>query len=225
MPVRKSVLPETTDEMLVRHWSWRPDWTHERRSWWWYATFETDSAVQGLAADARAAIRPDAPVDVVPDRWLHLTIAEVGYADTVPRRFAYECARQAHGRLADVPPVDLEVGPVDTMPGAVVLPVGGAGLARVHDALAAAVRETLPEQPEGRPFVPHVSVAYVARDCRPADVLDDRVADGCASGRARLSRVSLVEVTRERCHYRWTPRCQVPLRAVPQRHLKAVAQG
>jgi 2'-5' RNA ligase len=222
MPIRKSVLPPAGDAELIRHWGWRPDWTRERRCWWWYATFESDAEVQGLAADARAAIRPDAPVDVVPPRWLHLTIAEVGYEDVLPRRLAYECARRANERLADQAPIDLQVDPVGTMPGAVVLPVSGAGLAGVYDGLVAAVRETLPEQPEGRPFAPHVSIAYVARDCRPAEVLDETHADRCATGRSRLSRVSLVEVTRERSHYRWTPRCQAPLRALPQRHLRAV---
>lgn len=224
MPVRNSLLPEARDEELTQHWSWRPDWTRERRSWWWYATFESDAAVQRLAAEARTAIRPDAPVDVVPGRWLHLTIAEVGYVDAVPRGLAYECARRAHERLLDVASTELRLGPVDTMPGAVVLPVTGAGLTEVHDGLLTAVQETLPVQPEGRPFEPHVSVAYVARDCRPDDVLDDAVADRCATGRSRLSRVSLVEVTRERSHYRWTPRCQVHLRALPQRHLKVVAE-
>ena len=222
MPVRKSVLPEASNEELSRHWSWRPDWTSERRNWWWYATFESDPVVQGLAADARSAIRPDAPVDVVPARWLHLTLAEFGYADTIPRQLAYECARRAQQRLVDQAPIDLWVEPVSTMAGAVVLPVSGAGLAEAYDGLVAALRETLPEPPEQRPFEPHVSVAYVARDCHPADVLDDRIADRCAPGRSRLSRVSLVEVTRERGHYRWTPRCQVPLRALPQRHLRAV---
>ncbi|MBA2953542.1 hypothetical protein GON03_04400 [Nocardioides sp. MAH-18] len=225
MPVRNAPLPEAGAERLVQHWSWRPDWTRERRSWWWYATFESDPEVQGLASEARSAIRADAPVDEVPARWLHLTLSEVGYADTVPRRLAYECARRAHHRLVDVPPIDLQVGPVATMPGAVVLPVSGAGLADVHDGLVAAVRETLPEQPEGRPFDPHVSVAYVARDCRPGDVLDDAGSDRCAPGRSRLTRVSLVEVTRDHGHYRWTPRCQVSLRAPSRRHLRAVAAG
>lgn len=207
---------EYGDHALRRHWSWRPDWTRERRLWWWYLTFQGDDEVQRLAAEARAAIRPDAPVHAVPPPWLHLTLAELGPVDAVPGPVLDECARRTREHLAAVGPVDLELGPVSTLPGAVVLPVSAGGLTDVYDGLLAALEEELPQPPVQRRFDPHVSVAYVDRACRRADVLDEGIAERCEGGRSRTDRVSLVEVTRDQRHYRWTTRCEVPLGALPR---------
>lgn len=204
---------DLTDRALRCHWTWRPDWTSERRLWWWYLTFAGDTEVQRLAAQARAAIRPDAPVDAVPPRWLHLTLAELGPVDAVPHHVTDECVRRTRAALADVGPVDLEIGRVDTMPGAVVLPVSADGLAEVYDALLSGLQQTLPRPPAQRRFAPHVSVAYVDRDCTRAEVLDPDVVARCRTGRSRADRVGLVEVTRDQRHYRWTTRCELPLRA------------
>jgi 2'-5' RNA ligase len=216
MPIRKNLPRDPADRALRGHWSWRPDWTRERPFWWWYLTFEADAELGRLAAAARSAIRPEAPVDAIPPRWLHLTLAEVGAVDAVPDQLTDECARMTRAYLADVGPIDLQVGRVSTMPGAVVLPVSASGLGEVYDGLAAALRETLPNPPVQRRFHPHVSVAYVDRDCRRGDVLDDEIVERCRPGRSRTDRVSLVEVTRDR-HYRWTTRCEVSLPARPRR--------
>jgi hypothetical protein len=64
-----------------------------------------------------------------------------------------------------------------------------------------------------RTFVPHVSVAYVNRDCDPGDVLGplDGVDLPSPSPAATVGRVRLAAVTRERRHYQWTTRAVVPL--------------
>jgi 2'-5' RNA ligase len=211
MPARTKVA-DPADRALRCHWRWRPDWTRDRRHYWWYLTFEHDAEVQRLAAAARRALRRDAPVAPVPARWLHLTLAELGPLDAVPGHVADDCARLAAAYLAETGPVDLEVGRVSTMPGAVVLPVTSSALTEVYDGLLAALGDLLPQPPAQRRFAPHVSVAYVDRDCRRSEVLDDEVVERCAPGRSRADRVSLVEVTRDQRHYRWSTRCALPLR-------------
>jgi 2'-5' RNA ligase len=213
MPDQKGLLREArADRKLRRHWTWRPDWTRERRLWWWYLTFESDREVQRLAAEARTAIRRHAPVQIVPARWLHLTLAEVGHVNAIPRRVADECARLTGEYVADLAPIDLQVGRITTMSGAIVLPVSATGLEELHDRLIAALHETLPQPPVQRRFEPHVTVAYVDRDCRRADVLDDEIVETCEPGRSSTDRVSLAEVSRDQRHYRWTSRCEVSLR-------------
>jgi 2'-5' RNA ligase len=207
--------PEERGPTLAGHWSWRPDWTAEHRVWWWYATFEHEVAVHRLAEEAQGVLAPGAPVDLVPTRWLHLTLAEVGPATSLPRPLAYEAARNAAERVADLAPLDVQVGPMDTMFGAVVLQVQGSGLGDVHDRLVASLPAELPCRPAQRPFDPHVSIAYVARDCRRSDVLrsDDRTGALMSTTiRTRLDHLTLAEVVRDRGHYRWTPRCRIPLR-------------
>jgi 2'-5' RNA ligase len=211
----KSQAPaEETGAALAGHWSWRPDWTAEHRVWWWYATFEHDAAVHRLATAARRSLRPDAPVDLVPTRWLHLTLAEVGHASAVPRPLAYEAARSASDRVAGLAPLKVRVGPVITMSGAIVLRVQSLGLQDVHDALVASLPDDLPCRPVQRSFDPHVTIAYVARDCRRSDVLepdDPARALTDVSVETTLDHLTLAEVVRDRGHYRWTPRCRVSL--------------
>ena len=207
---------------LTRHWSWRPEWTSERRCWWWYGTFEHDVAVRRLVGEARAVIKPGSPVDIVPTRWLHLTLAEVGYAADFPRELAYEAARDAQERLASVAAVDLQVGPLATMPGAVVLRVGGSGLQQLHELLVSASPVSSPQKPVQRLFDPHISVAYVGRDCCSSEVLPGSYADELGEVTTRLKHVSLVEVVRDERHYRWTPRCRISLGGQRMRHLSVV---
>jgi 2'-5' RNA ligase len=218
-------LSDGPGQVLSGHWSWRPEWTAEHRMWWWYATFENVPAVRRLAAETRNALKPDAPVDVVPTQWLHLTLAELGGSAGVPRPLAYEAARRAVGPLAELPPVDIQVGPLRTLPGAVVLGVHGSGLRQVHDRLVAALPDELPEHPVQRPFDPHVSIAYLARDCRASDLLRCDARTGALlrlSVKAKLDHVTLVEVVRDRGHYWWTPRCRVPLDGHPTTALASV---
>lgn len=203
--------------LLTDHWSWRPDWTPERRNLWWYARFAADTGVQRLARVIQGAISPDAPIDPIPGPWLHLSLAEVGYAEDVPPPEAHECARSARRRLAGTGPMTLTVGPVSAMPGAVVLEVSAPGLDDLHDRLVATMADTLTSPPAQRRFVPHISVAYVRDRCARDDVFDRAaVRSGDvpldATLRTELNEIALVEVVRDRRHYRWSPRHPVALR-------------
>ena len=215
------VKPSPGCGVLEPHSDWRSEWTADRRVWWWYGTFEHDVAVQRLAQRARDVLQPGGPVDVVPARWLHLTLAEVGYVADLPRQLAYEAAHLAQNELVEVSPIDLDVGPVDLMPGAVVLRVLGTGLDELHDQLVSALPDELPRRPVQMPFQPHVSIAYVNRGCSSSDVISVPFADHDPV-RTRLDHISLVEVVRDQGHYRWTPRCRVALSGGRPGHLTAV---
>jgi 2'-5' RNA ligase len=203
---------------LTDHGTWRPDWTAERRNSWWYAAFGSDPTVRQLARVAQAAIRPDAPVDRIPSRWLHLSLAEVGYAADVPPAAARECARAAQLALSPTRPVTLSVGPVSIMPGAVVLAVRSPELVELHDQLVASMALSLSRPPAQRPFMPHISVAYVRLDCAIEDIFDRPALEGgpgqvLAQGSVstELTEIALVEVARDRRYYRWTPRHRLGL--------------
>ena len=200
---------------LTDHWVWRPDWTAERRNLWWYAAFGSDPTVRRLAQVARAAIRPDAPVDRIPSRWLHLSLAEVGYVADVPPTTAHECARAAQHALSGTRPVTLAVGPVSVMPGAVVLPVRSPDLLELQDQLLASITSSLSRPPVQRPFMPHISVAYVRERCTAEDVFDRPSMRNDPftqeSSAAELTEIALVEVERNQHHYRWTPRHRLSL--------------
>lgn len=195
---------------LTDHWSWRPDWTAERSDWWWYAPFGADPTVRQLARAAQAAIRPDAPVDRVPSHWLHLSLAEVGYVADLPPTVAEECARAAQHALSRTRPVTLTVGPVSVMPGAVVLHLRSPELLELQDQLVASIALSVSRPPVQRPFMPHISVAYVRQRCTTDDVFDGQSMETDLfrgeSFAAELREIALVEVVRDQHHYRWTPR-------------------
>lgn len=201
---------------LVSHWEWRPDWTAERPHRWWYATFERDATVQHLALQAQEALHPDAPVDPIPLPWLHLSLAEVGYVGDVPTDTARQHARAAQQELAGIGPVTLTIGPVSTMPGAIVFDVQAPQLDDVHDRLMSTLGHTCAQLAVQRPFAPHISVAYVHRSCTTDDVFDRAATtsphclpDSTAS--TDISEITLVDVVRDLQHYRWTKAYEVDL--------------
>lgn len=209
---------------FTQHWTWRPDWTSQRRCWWWYATFEHDVEVHRLVEQVRSRLVPGAPVDVVPTRWLHLSLLEAGYPEVNTRASMYASARRAAHLLRDSPPLTTQVGPVDNTVGAVVLRVQlTPALRNLHRALTAASAELSTGIPMQRPFRPHVSVAYIRADCTPNEVLDHRPELSSrdihsATVRTQLNRLTLAEVVRDPPHYRWTGRSILSLHEPDQRH-------
>jgi 2'-5' RNA ligase len=200
---------------LGEHWRWRPEWRRDRPCLWWYLTFEDAAAVRSLARRAQDLVGRAPQLDLIPFPWLHLTLLEVGFADEVPAATVDHVADTTRRALEDFPGFDLDLGPVHSLPGAVVLEAQGDALHALHERLtdallaargADAVRAL-------RAFVPHVSVAYVNRDCDSHEVMGpfDGADLSSPSPSATVTGVRLAAVTRERRHYQWTTRAVVPL--------------
>jgi hypothetical protein len=77
---------------LGDHRAWRPEWTPERPRLLWYLTFEDQPAVRDLAAPTSAALA-ETSADVIPPRWLHLTLCDIGFADEVDPAGVIEAAK------------------------------------------------------------------------------------------------------------------------------------
>jgi 2'-5' RNA ligase len=199
---------------LHEHWRWRPDWPPERECLWWYLTFEDAPELARLAHEVTSALTASAYLDVIPPDWLHLTLREVGYADSLSDDDVATFVATASRRLALFESLALEVGPVGMLDGAVALCVRPAhAVQRLRDQLPGHSTQPLAEDmpyPVAAP--PHVSLAYVARDCRSADL---RLAPGSATSRVgvRVSHVVLASVTRRDRHYQWTVRARLPFGA------------
>jgi 2'-5' RNA ligase len=204
--------------LLAEHWRWRPEWHQDRACLWWYLTFEGDPAVGDHARRVQGLLDRAPQLDLIPSPWLHLTLVEVGYADEVSATTVDRVVRATREALGDFPSFDVDLGPVSPLPGAVVLRAHAASLAPLHECLTDAVLAARGAPAVGtlRLLVPHVSVAYVNRDCDPHEVLGPLDGlDLAPLPTARVSRVRLAAVTRRRRHYQWTTRAVVPL-ADPQ---------
>jgi 2'-5' RNA ligase len=200
---------------LAEHWRWRPDWRQDRACLWWYLTFEDDPAVGDVARRVQGLLGRAPQLDLIPSPWLHLTLVEVGFADEVSETTVGEVVHATREALGDFPSFDVDLGPVRPLPGAVVLQAHADSLAPLHERLTDAVLAARGAPAVGtlRPFVPHVSVAYVNRDCDPHEVLGplDGLDLAAPSPSATVSGVRLAAVTRRRRHYQWTTRAVVPL--------------
>lgn len=194
------------------HWTWRPDWTAHRPRVLWYLTFADDP---GVAASVARTVRPlkAAGADVVPPRWLHLTLTDVGFADEIDDWSLHAAGTAVRDAFKDISPLQLRLGPVSVLPGAVVLaarPVEP--LRRMREMIRASMEGVgirAPDDVQGD-FWPHVSLCYVNRNTRH-DRLWQAVhdADTC-SPTVRCDRVTQVLVTRSHGHYHWKVRDEIP---------------
>lgn len=205
--------PRAGARTLRNHWMWRPGWRPDRACLWWYLTFGDQAEVVGLSERFGAAMRDCDPVDVVLPRWLHLTLREVGYVEEVCSEEVEVTVQTARARLADVAPFELELGPVACLPGAVVMEARPAALVeQLRSCLPGRGPRTEKEEhgPSPTVLVPHVSVAYVNRDCSEALVMDGVPGD-VHPVRVQVERVVLAVVTRHSRRYDWTVLADVAL--------------
>jgi 2'-5' RNA ligase len=195
----------SVDELLDHWTSYRPDWTDNRERLLWYLTFEERPEVGARAAEVEAALGACA-LDVVPTRWLHLTLADVGFADSVAPEAFREMGALARRALAGRPQLTLSLGPMRLMSDAVVL------VAQPRDPVAElreVVREAgercgLPLADADEAFWPHVTLGYAnpSTDHRRLGELVD--AQSGPPVEVTCDRVRQVQVVRGGGHYRWT---------------------
>lgn len=204
---------------LQDHWRWRPEWGPDRPGLWWYLTFDDKPEVGALGERIGAALAGCTAVDVVPAQHLHLTLRELGYLHDLTADEIDRAAEAAHAQLAEVPAFELELASPDSLHSAVVVK------AQPSQPIQQ-LRACLPGR-EPRPgsvaygaspavLLPHVSVAYVNRDCSEPEVMN-RVPREVPPVRVRVDRVALVAVTRRERHYQWIVEHEVPLAGTAQR--------
>jgi 2'-5' RNA ligase len=200
-------------EVLTEHWRWRPDWTPDRPCLWWYLTFEDQPAVARLGRQVTSGLAGSPYVDVNPPGLLHLTLREVGFTDEVPVSAVDATVEDTRRSLTGMAPFEVDVGHVGTLPGAITLwAEPTAAVERLRDGVVGQQVAQLPTAvPDPEALRPHVSVAYVRRDCLPQQVLG--LVPPTSTVTVSVSRVTLAEVTRRRHHYEWTVRARVPLGA------------
>jgi 2'-5' RNA ligase len=200
-------------EELLDHWTWyRPEWTGGRERLLWYLTFEERPEVGARAAEAEAALGACA-LDVVPTRWLHLTLADVGFADTVDPAAFRAMGADVRQALAQHPQVELSLGPVALMTDAVVLvaqpPRQVAELREVVREAAEAHGMPLADLEDG--FWPHVTLGYVNRATDQRRLLEYVERDQPDPVEVTCDRLRQVQVVRGGGHYRWRGVADVPL--------------
>ncbi|WP_435743209.1 2'-5' RNA ligase family protein [Nocardioides sp. SYSU DS0663] len=197
------------------HGRWRPEWTPERPCLYWYLTFDVADVHRFRPPALVEALARRPWLDVVPPRWWHMTLCDVGFAEAVGDAAVDAVVASVGDLVRPSEPLNLELGPAVALRSAVTLAGGPFG--RVRD-LQRSVRHATEEvtQPDRSPahpleFWPHVSLGYANTDVPGHEVLDLLAELGGAGGTVPVAALTLARVVRRGGHYEWTVVSEVPL--------------
>lgn len=192
---------------LGDHWTWRPDWTPERTCFYWYLTFCEDAISAIIGKDVWQLVRDVSWLDAVPPRWCHLTLTDVGFTDVL-QTFEVEAVTSAVAdAVAAEDPLQVTLGPINTMSSAVVMPAGPLPRLRriqgqVRRATSASLGPVHADFHHGA-FWPHVSLGYANRKVGAEAASHLLRAVPMVNASVDVDALTLAAVTRRDRGYRW----------------------
>jgi 2'-5' RNA ligase len=200
-------LPYPDADLLADHWWWRPGWQVGTRFYAWHVTLTDLPALRGLVRCYQAALADFGVLDVIPERWLHITLQGLGHTRDVPDAERDAVIDAVQGRLQAIWSPTLTFGrPVLHREAVVIPPTEAEPLRALRTALRRGIADVLGRRgvPDaGLPFQPHVSVAYVNAPADPAPLRAALDAVGDRRAEAAIGAVTLIEMHRDRRMYEW----------------------
>lgn len=192
---------------LQDHWWWRPGWREGRHFYACHFTFTDQPALHDLVAEYQRSLSDIDGLDLIPQRWLHLTTLEIGPMDSIDDSSAEQLRKVAGELLADVDTPTVTFHRPVVRKEAIYLPAEPAeGIDLVRRAIGKAVASVLGRKRLKEPanFRPHVSIAYSNR-AQPAEPIVDRIRrTEVEPATLSLRRIDLLDYHRDRRMYEWT---------------------
>jgi len=176
------------------HWLPQPDVDPGRARLMWFMLVGDCPPVAELARLGQRRLAGVEGLDLVPQRWLHVTTLIAGFADEIPRGQVSVMASEARRLLARTPPVTITLGKVLYHPRAVMLGVGPPGaLEPVLVAARQATRLATGRSGElhSEPWTPHITLAY-SNAAGPAGPVIDALGRELPSRKAAVTAISLI---------------------------------
>jgi 2'-5' RNA ligase len=169
----------------------------------WFMPVGDCPGVAELARLGQARLAGLDGLDLVPQRWLHMTTLIAGYADEITADQVGVMAGEARRLLARTPPVTITLGRVLYHPRALMLGVGPPGA--LDPVLRAARQATRAATGRGgelhhEPWTPHITLAY-SNAAGPAGPVIDALGRELPSRHAAVTAISLVSQAPEQL---WT---------------------
>jgi 2'-5' RNA ligase len=197
---------------MRNHWWWRPGWRVGRSMYTWHVTFDDQSQLHELVSAYQSALSSLPGLDLIPERWLHLTMQGIGFTDEVSEREIADIADAARKHLANQRPVSLTVGPASVDPEAIMFEVMPTdALSPVRSAIRAAISDVRGAAgvPETEEWTPHISLAYSNNDgiAAPYVAAVDSVSNPPVT--LTISKVHLIELNRDTRLYQWITKAEV----------------
>ncbi len=172
----------------------------------WHVTFDDKPAVQEIAARAQARLAGLPGLDLVPGRWLHLTVQGVGFTDEAAASEVRLIVNSARTRLASLPPLRVTLGPARVASEGVALDVSPRGeLAALRARLRTTIAEVLAADRllETEEWTPHVSIAYCNTSAGAGPYVA-ALAGEHNTAEVRIDQVQLIVLGRDHHSYEWT---------------------
>ena len=194
------------------HWWWRPGQRVGRRFYAVHATFAAAAEVQEMAAEGRERLSGITYLDLIPGRWLHLTMQGVGFADKVSDGDLKAITGAMAARLGMVPPVTITLGPPEVAGEGVICWVSPPrGLDPVRDAVRAGIADVwgIGRVPESPDWSAHVSVAYANANGPGAPI--EAALQRMGGAETTVRAVDLIRLGRDNHLYEWEATASLPL--------------
>lgn len=193
---------------LRNHWWWRPGWREGRTFYTWHLTFATQPELHRLVTDYQTALADVPGLDLIPAKWLHITMQGLGFTDEITDTDAYTITEATGQLLADLPAPTLAFHQPVIRPEAIAFtprPADAVRLirARIRDAIGHVWRpDNIPENPDG--YEPHLSIAYVNTPGLATTVRKALDAVSPEPANATITTASLIKLERTGHLYHWT---------------------
>jgi 2'-5' RNA ligase len=198
------------------HWWLRPGWRVGRRMYTWHVTFEGQTQLHDLVNAYQSELASLPGLDLIPLRWLHLTMQGVAFTDEISETELSGIVAATRKRLASQPPVVLNVGPAFVDPEAIMFDVEPTdALDPVRASIRSAVTEIQGTVGESEQWTPHISLAYSNSDGPAAPFIDalNKVTDPPVT--VTVAAVHLITLSRDTHLYQWTTEAEVLLSSRP----------
>jgi hypothetical protein len=173
----------------------------------WHVTFDDHPQLHELASAYQAALSPLGGLDLIPMRWLHLTMQGIAFTNEIAPREVADIAEAARKRLSNQRPVSLTVGPAIVDPEAIMFEVTPTdALTPVRTAIRSAIADVrgAAKVPETGEWTPHISLAYSNCDEVAAPFIAAVASVRNPPVTLTVSRVHLIELNRDTHLYEWT---------------------
>ena len=192
---------------LRNHWWWRPGWRAGRRFYTWHYTFGGEYDLHELVAVYQRALKQFSNLDLIPAKWLHLTVQGLGFVEDFDADEVNFVQQAVDAQMQQMGRIDVTFRNLVVRPEAIALPPEPIEPLRVaRNAIRRGIAETLgPDKVSelGDEFQPHVSVAYVNRASDPAPVIAALDSIKPEPVKVALAGPRLIELRRDNRMYEW----------------------
>ncbi|MDG4803588.1 2'-5' RNA ligase family protein [Micromonospora sp. WMMD980] len=200
---------------IRNHWYWRPGWGVGSRFYAWHITFDGQPEVAELADRHRPLLSPHPSLDVIPSRWLHLTMQGLGFVQDVAAADVNAIVAAARDRCGQLAPFALTIGAPHVDPESIQIAVAPVEPVRQLRAAIRAViadvwgADRVPEAVE--PYHPHLSLAYTNTDASAVPLIETLKDAPKIHADAVIDSCQLIVLHRDEGMYVWEPYATVKL--------------